>query len=224
MKPKTSILKKLRKNWWWKRSEIRRKVVSGVNWEIVEEAARNYELMRRSSTGKLFTQTFAELDRDGKGFVAKLWANWEQTPYRMVNDRNQFSEKGWTPVYEHQHRQWNLRMADKTLTDEFIREIRTLRRIQKVRAKHVLKGKKFRGVSWKLVEMLDRKLNGIGKLTDSERHTASDAQRRAKKYCREYRSALAKWNKGSLNPGFDPENSANTEHWDEFLVSGTIDA
>lgn len=142
----------------------------------------------------------------------------------MVNDRKPFSEKGWTPVYEHQHRQWNLRMADKTLLDEFIREIRLLRRIQKVRANHVLKGKKFRGVSWKLVEMLDRKQNGIGKLTDSERHTASDAQRRADQYCREYRHALAKLNKAGLNPGFVPENPTNSEHWNEFLVSGTIDA
>jgi hypothetical protein len=167
--------------------------------------------MRRSPVGKQFTQTFAELDRDGKGFVASLWVNWGQTPYRMVTDRKLFSEKGWTPVYEYQHRQWNLRMADKSLADEFIREIGLLRRIQKVRAKHVLKGKKFRGVSWKLVEMLDRKQNGIGKLTASERHTASDAQRRANEYCREYRSALAKWNKGNLKPGFDPENSTNSE-------------
>jgi hypothetical protein len=74
--------------------------------------------------------------------VATLWVNWPLPHYRAVTDRKLFSEKGWTPVYEYQHRQWNLRMTDKPLVDEFIREIRILPKIQKVRAKHVLKGKK----------------------------------------------------------------------------------
>lgn len=67
-----------------------------------------------------------------------------------------------------------------------------MRKIQKIRAPHPLKGKKYRGVSWKLVEILDIKQNGVKTLNDSERHTLHIAQRLAKKYFNEYRRALAK--------------------------------
>ena len=118
---------------------------------MAEEAARNYELMRRSAKGKQFNQTYLELSREGKTIVAKLWVNWAQAPYRMVVNRSQFDETGWTPIYENQHRQWNLRLSDKKLMDEFIREIKVLREIQKIPTPRRNKGKKHRGVSWKLI-------------------------------------------------------------------------
>jgi hypothetical protein len=78
-----------------------------------------------------------------------------------------------------------------------------LRKIQKIRPQHPLKGKKHRGVSWKLIELLDCKQNGIGKFNASQRHTLSEAKRRAKKYFAEYERALAKWHEGSSSPDFD---------------------
>ena len=185
---------------------------------MVEEAARNYELMRRCQKGKQFTQTYLELCREGKTIVHTLWVNWAQGAYRFATNSSQFKEKGWTPVYETEHRQWNLRLSDKELMDEFIREIRILRKIQKIRAPHPLKGKKFRGVSWKLIEILDRKQNGIGKFTDSQRHTASVAQRRSEKHFIEYRRALAK-QKNKPNPAFNIGETDDSDTADQSGVS-----
>jgi phage anti-repressor protein len=204
MEQKSLTFEELSKNWWWNRAEIRRDGVRGVDWPLVEEAARNYELLRRSSKGKQFTQTYLELDREKKAIVHKLWVNWAQWAYRPVFDPKQFNEIGWTPVVSpSQHRQWNLRMADLYLIEEFIREIRLLRQFQGIPDPHPNKGKKYRGVSWKLVEVLDRKVNGIGKFDSSERHTLTDARRRAEKYFIKYERALAEWHKGSLSPDFD---------------------
>ncbi len=205
MKDKLS-LKEIRKNWWWKRKEIRRDGVRGVDWPLVEESARNYELMRRSSQGKKFTQTYLELCREGKTIVSRLWVNWGQAVRREAIRREQYNEKGWTPFYETEHRQWNLRVADNLLKREFIGEIRLLRKIQKVRRKHPLKGKKHRGVSWKTIEILDRKQNGIGKFNASQRHTLSVAQRKAEEYFAKYNRALTKWQRGIKNPDCDLED------------------
>lgn len=169
MKQKSLTLKELKKGWWWNRKEIRRDGVRGVDWPAVEEAARNYELLRRSPRGKQFAKTYLELVPDERSVIHGLWATWLQVAYRPVTNPSQFNEMGWTPVVsQYQHRQWNLRLADKNLMDEFIKEIRLLRKIQKIRAPHPLKCKKYRGVSWKLIEILDRKQNGIGKLNASD--------------------------------------------------------
>jgi hypothetical protein len=211
MKQKSLTLKKIKKGWWWNRKEIRRGGVPGVDWPTVKEAARNYELMRRSSKGKQFSKTYLELGREEKTIVAKLWVNWAQSPYRLVTNRNQFNEIGWTPIYEYQKIQWNLRLTDKKLTDEFIREIRLLREIQKIPTPHRNKGEKHRGVSWKLIEILDRKQNGIGTFSDSERSTLTEARRRAEKYFVEYKRALAKWNEGISNPDFEPKEADDSD-------------
>jgi hypothetical protein len=102
---------------------------------------------------------------------------------------------GWSPIYENQQRQWNLRLADNLLIKDFIKEIRTLRKIQKIRPEHPLKGKKHRGVSWRPIELLDRKQNDIGKFNASQRHTLNVAGCRAEQYFVEYKRALTKWRK-----------------------------
>ena len=96
-------------------------------------------------------------------------------------------------------------MTNPRLMDEFIREIKVLRKIQKIRISHGNTGKKPRGVSWKLVEVLDRKQNGIGKFGDSERHTLSEARKGAEKYCLQNKRALAEWHKGAANAESDIE-------------------
>jgi len=215
METKLHTLKELRKSWWWKRKEIRCEGVRGVDWPLVKEAARNYELLRRSTKGKQFTKTYPELDRESRTIIAKLWVNWPQAPYRLYAKPSQYNEVGWTPFYENQHRQWNLRLTDKKLIDDFIREIRLLREIQKIPTPRRNKGEKHRGVSWRLVEVLDRKQNGIGKLTASERHTASVAQKRAEKYFVEYERALAKWHEGVSSPEHEPEEEENSYGTDD---------
>jgi hypothetical protein len=167
--------------------------------------------MRRSQKGKQFTQTYLELCREGKTIVHTLWVNWKQSPYRFATNRSQFQEVGWTPVYEHQNTQWNLRLPDKKLTDEFLRQIRVLREIQKIPTPRRNKGEKHSGVSWKLIEVLDLKQNHIEKLSDSERHTASVAKRQAEKYFIEYEHALAKRHEGSQKPASDIENEDDSD-------------
>jgi hypothetical protein len=215
VKQKLRTLEELEKTWWWRHKGTRHDEPGGTDWSLVEESARNYELLRRSPSGKQFKKTFPQLIPDEKRIIFNLWRNWEKGTYRHVRDRKLFGEKGWTPIYENQHRQWNLRLEDKKLTDEFIREIRLLREIQKIPTPRRNKGEKRRGVSWKLVEMLDRKLNRIGSFDGSERHTLSDARKRAGEYCIQYEHALAEWLKGSANPDSEvekPDGDYGTAH------------
>ena len=216
MNQKLLTLKELRKTWWWKRRGTRHDEPGGTDWPLVEESARNYELLRRSPRGIQFVKTFPKLIPDEKKIIFGLWMIKAHGAYRIVRDHKLFAEKGWTPVYENQHRQWNLRMADKPLMEEFIKEIRTLRKIQKIRSPRRNKGEKRRGVSWKLVEILDRKKNGIGRFGDSERHTLSDARERAKKFCIQYKRALTKWHKGGAKSDSDPHIEDN----DGFNTTG----
>lgn len=213
METKLHTLKELRKSWWWKRKEIRRDGVRGVDWPLVKEAARNYELMRRSTKGKQFTKTYPELDNESKKIIAILWVNWPQAPYRLYANPSQYNEVGWTPFYENQKIQWNLRLTNKKLTDAFIMQIKIWRKIQKIRKPRRNKGENHRGVSWKLVEVLDRKQNGVGKFTPSEHHTLTKARRKAKRCFREYKRALDEWN-SHINPASiieEDDDSDNTE-------------
>jgi hypothetical protein len=114
-----------------------------------------------------------------------------------------------------QHRQWNLRMADKHLIEAFISEIRLLRQFQNIPNPHPNKGKKYRGVSWKYIELLDLKKNRLGRFDDGERHTLSEGRRLAKRYFVQYEQALAEWNKNipspdSGNEDEDPDDSYGT--------------
>jgi len=189
---KRRLLKQLReKVWWWRKLRIRSSLKKAVNWPAVEEAARNYELLRRTRGGKTFTRPYTDLSRNERTIIHGLWAGWSPAPYRFVTDRRQFEEIGWSPIYEHQHRQWNLRLAPGDLVKEFVREIKVLQKIHKIRAPHPLKGEKTR-ISWLLVEILDCQSSGLGPFTDSQRHSLSVARRKATKHLREYKKALAK--------------------------------
>ncbi|HTQ50522.1 MAG TPA: hypothetical protein VMJ12_07410 [Candidatus Acidoferrales bacterium] len=211
MKKKRLTLKELRLRWWWKRKEIRRHGVQGVDWDSAEEAARNYELMRRTFGVKRFPRTFLQLDRNEKALVHTLWAMWPQLPRREATRREQYHEWGWSPFHETEHRQWNLRLADKTLIDEFIREIRTLRKIQHTRPQHPLTGQINR-LSRGYIELLDRKRYGNGKFNDSERHVLSVARKRAKQYYTQNKHALAGQWKGQ-DTALDSYARADTERF-----------
>lgn len=191
MKSKLLTLKELKGSWWWRDKEKRQKIAREVDWNNVKEAARNYELLRRSLKGKKFTRSYLELTPDERTIIHVLWM-YRYPYFERFAEPSQYQERGWMPIYPNQVKQWNLRLADSLLAKEFIRQIRLNRKIQKVRAKHPLKGQKYRGVSWKLVEILDRNLNKIGKLNASQRHSASTARRMAEKLVLEYKRALAR--------------------------------
>jgi hypothetical protein len=185
-------LENLRKKvWWWRRNEIRRRGVPGVVWDAhAKEAARNYELMRRSPGAKQFKKTYLELNANERGLIHCLWSNWPAPVYRFATDKSQFNEKGWTPVLENPPTQWNLRLADKILVSEFKRQITTARAIQRIRPRHALKGKKHRGVSWKYIEILDRQRHGLGTFSASERHMASFGRKAAARLLKVFKAAL----------------------------------
>ncbi len=192
MKSARPTLTALKRNWWWHKRATLRLLRTRVAWPDVEEAARNYELARRSSKGKRqFVTAYPDLGY-GQTLVHCAWPSWSPPVRRIPTRREEYQEIGWTPVYEYQQWQWNLRAADKHLIDEFIREIRLLREIQKIEAPHPLKGKKYRGVSWKLVEILDRVEAGAKSLDDSDRHTLSKARQLAEQYFVEFTSELEK--------------------------------
>lgn len=191
MKAKLLTLKELKKSWWWRDREKRRRIARQVDWNNVKEAARNYELLRRSLKGEKFTRNYLELFPDERTIVHVLWM-YRHHNFERFAEPSQYQERGWTPIYPNQIKQWNLRLADSLLAKEFIRQVRLDRKFQKVRSRHPLKGQKYRGVSWKLVEILDRNLNQIGKLNASQRHSASTARRMAEKLVLEYKRALAR--------------------------------
>jgi hypothetical protein len=162
---------------------------------IISTAANHFGALGAGSPkGRKFKQTYLELDVRKRMLVGRLWANWPQAPFRLVWDQSKFNEIGWTPYYEHQRIQWNLKVSEGVLIKEFISNIRTLRTIQKLPdPPHGNKGKKSRGVSWKLIEALDRNQNDIGQLDGGDRHKASDARKQAAKNFVEYERALAEW-------------------------------
>ena len=194
-------LKHLKKQWWWKRKEIRRHGPENVGWQDVEIAARNYELMRRAPNAKEFTKTYLELNRDERTFIHCLWCNWQANAYRFAMNPRQFDEVGWTPVYENQRTQWNLNAPDSALKEAFMREINVAREIQGIKAPKPLKGRKNRGVSWRYIEMLDRTNCGLAAShSPSARKAASEGRKMAARFLRDFKRALAKSSPRELHP------------------------
>jgi hypothetical protein len=142
MKDKSLKRDEIEKSWWWRHEDILKNGAPGVDWERVEEAARNYELLRRWPDGAKFTPNYLTLDPEQKTIIHVLWINNHDLPNRYVWNPEQHEEKGWTPIIENRRRQWNLNAPDKVLLNEFMREIRTLREIQKIPDRHWNKGKK----------------------------------------------------------------------------------
>jgi hypothetical protein len=193
MKRQLLTLKALKKSaWWWHRRDIYRFGVPGVRWDSeTQEAARNYELVRRApGAQKICSKTYLELNWDERSFVHGLWCNWPPTVSRPISEPIK-DEKGWSHP---QHiMQWNLRLSDSELIKEFTKFIHNSRAAQHVRAKHPLKNRKMRGMSWRYLEYLDLTANGIRKLDDSERHMASEGRKKATKLFRQFKQAMKKW-------------------------------
>jgi hypothetical protein len=202
MKNKSPTLKEIEKGWWWKREDIIQNGVSGVDWEVVKDAARNYELMRRAPEAILpfSKQPYLELGGEMQMLVHQVWVKWEH-PCRYAIRTGQYEETGWTPVYENQHTQWNLRLPDNVLAVEFIRQIRNFRGAQNIQIGHSLKGKKNRSASWNYIELLDRMACADKTpFTASERHMLSKARRLATKYAREFNQAYEEWKNRPSDP------------------------
>ena len=79
MKDKLLTLKELKETWWWNRKDIRKNGVPGVCWKAVKEAARNYELLRRSPKGKHFTRNYLESFPDERTILHGLWMERDPT-------------------------------------------------------------------------------------------------------------------------------------------------
>lgn len=180
--------------WWWRNTEAIRTQLHTVEWPRVEEAARNYELMRRSTRGRRFPKSYIELNSNEKSIVHSLWCNWPENASRIVLESDQFKEHGWTTAYENQRTQWNLNAPDSVLIKDFIWQINSERAMQKIRPPHPLTGKKNRGVSWRHVELLDLQKYGLGDWTndDSGRSALSQGKKLAARYQKEFRAQLAK--------------------------------
>jgi hypothetical protein len=115
MSKESPTLAKLQKSWWWNREDVRRNGVEGVTWPAVEIAARNYEVMRRSPDGKQYSSTYLEINFVQNMIIQQLWVTWNEYPMRTDHSPKDYLVPGWTPISEGVHRQWNLRVADKTL-------------------------------------------------------------------------------------------------------------
>ncbi len=189
MKDKLLTLKELEKTWWWKhkenRPEIERLKIHGY-----ELAARNYELMRRSPNAGEYRQNYLELNRENKTVAGIAWANPLEMPNRNVFDIQKQEEIGWTSARPHY--QWNLRLSDRALTKAFLFYIKQHRNVQQIFSSKSPKEKKNRPPSWKYVEFLDMKRNGIGGMDDSQRGMASKAEAMAAQFLSEFKIALIK--------------------------------
>jgi hypothetical protein len=197
---KREKLRELRtKTWWWRRGEIRHafknpneKTAFGISfYGTAEEIARNYELMRRSAKGEMFfKENYLELRRTERTAAYTVWSAQFEPPYRQIFSPNPKPELlGWT-VSPHRI-EWNLFLDDKTLIKAFLEYINQYRNVQKISPRHPLKGKKFRGVSWSQIEILDCMKNGIlKKLNASQSSAASKGRRRAERLFNDYNNAI----------------------------------
>jgi len=78
-----------------------------------------------------------------------------------------------------------LNFPDSLLNADLIREINILREIQKIPAPTSNKGKKHRGISWKIIELFDRKQNKLAPLMKVN-VTISVAKKRCCQYFAEF--------------------------------------
>jgi hypothetical protein len=206
MKNKLLTLEELKNGvWWWRQKQFRKaktgRGVPGLPFDYSDASgkrvARNYELMRRDPNGKKFTgnKNYLEITRDERTVAYVIWGTPPETAYRFALGSQMANERGWTETDA--RIQWNLRLTDGALTAQFIEYINGWRRSQKIRPKRFLKGKKNRGVSWRSVEILDRQINGLGKLNASERHTASEARKSAAIFFDEFRRQCKKYAKNA---------------------------
>ena len=183
----------MKKNvWWWRRQAVRRYGVPGVRWDkLTKEAARNYELMRRSSGGKKIKKSYPELNSHERQLVHSLWCNWKAEPTRFAMDKRNYNQKGWTQVLENPPVQWNLRLADTVLLAEFKIQLARERRRQRIRARNPMKENTHRAASWKYIEYLDRRFFGIPVFTEGERRMRRNAKPVSARYLRQFNKALA---------------------------------
>ena len=197
---KRQKLRELRtKIWWWRRGDIRhafkcpleRNRFSFSFEGTAEEIARNYELMRRSANGKMFKENYLELRRTERTIAYTIWGAAYEPPYRQIFNPNPKPELlGWT-VSPHRI-EWNLFLDDKTLIKAFLEYINQYRNVQRISPPHPLKGKKFRGASWRQVEILDCiKIGILTKLNPSQSSAASKGRRRAEKLFEDYDNAIS---------------------------------
>jgi hypothetical protein len=198
MKKKPLTLKELKKTWWWRRRDHRnprkgfkpREFDRNQTDRVIERVAHNYELMRRCPKAKGFPNTYLELDRETKTIAYTLWATLPGSAYRFAFVPQMHKERGWTDTDP--KIQWNLRLPDGTLTAQFIKYINLWRRFQNVRHKHSVNGQINAKISWREIEILDRKQNRIGVLDSSERHTAGVALEKAAQFLVEFKQARSK--------------------------------
>ena len=196
-------LRELRtKVWWWRWGEIRHAFKNPTYptrftcsfSQKAERIARNYELMRRSTGGEIFTENYLELSRTERTIAYTIWSAAYEPPYRQVFDANKKPTLlGWT---DDPHRiEWNLFLDDRTLQEAFIEYINRYRTVQGISPRHRLKGKKYRGVSWNYIEILDCIQFGIvTKPNPGQRSAASVARRLAKEFFDAYNEAIRAYN------------------------------
>jgi len=188
-------LEELKKHWWWKQNEVLKKVAASVTWDKVKDAARNYELMRRAPEAleRCRNTPYSELAGEIQMLVHRLWVRWEQ-PYRYADTRRDYEESGWSPIYDQQHIQWNLRLPDSLLKKAFVEQLERWRAGQNIPVEPALTGRKNRAASWNYIEFLDRANAGEGKsLNSSQRHMVSEARRKASQYAKEFNQAFEDW-------------------------------
>lgn len=78
----------------------------------------------------------------------------------------------------------NLSLNDWTLIEEFLIEIKALRRSHGIQAPQRGKGRRTRALSWAAIEAMDLRRYAIGELTDSQRSALSKDKRRYEATCR----------------------------------------
>lgn len=215
---KPLTLKELKKSWWWRirdyrnpRKGFRR---SEIPWyhsdRVIERVAHNYELMRRCPEAKGFKPFLKfyksdqnimmanQLDRETATMIYFIWALLPEDAYRFAFDQKMEKERGWTNADP--RIQWNLRLTDGALTKQFIKYINGWRRSQKVHRKRYAQGHINAKISWREIEILDRNQNHIGILNDSERHTASEALKKAAQHFIEFKRGRRKFLRRKKTP------------------------
>jgi len=170
-----------------------RQVKSSYTWEAIRDAIRNFELARRAPEAlEQYAKTpFPRLSREPYNLVYTTWVK-RRDVWRYAQRVSDREEIGWSPAYENQHVQWNLRLPDCVLIEEFKKQIHVFRGSRNIEVSHAMTCRNSRAAGWKYIELLDR-----SKCKDNDEpldHSMlSKAKKMAAKYAKELNQAYEKW-------------------------------
>jgi hypothetical protein len=179
--------------WWWKAGAMKHPcdfnkspfdLETPVFLPPIYSLGFNYELARRAkqvAESPVRLASFTELGPSHLWIIGPFLGVVPifQLASRDAGNAQQNEEKGWTRLFP--KRQWNLQVSDRTLIKAFKVWVQGQRTTEGIPPPRPLAGTSKRKLPWRWLELLDLREYDLEKLSDSERHSLTLAQRASKR-------------------------------------------